>query len=152
MCALGRLLPVTPKEECAAHLWKRRGSPRWAPTRPSRETPARAARPVTGRAAPRREREEAPPRAVPRRGPAPGRSEAVVSSWLPPGPVPAAGRYLRHQAGQRVKEHPWDSWAWSAVEGETSEVSLRKQLAQGAAGMSAGGAPEQKEPRGSHVT
>lgn len=38
------------------------------------------------------------------------------------------------------------------VEGETSGVSLRKQLAQGAAGMSVGGAPEQKEPRGSHVT
>lgn len=83
--------PLTPKEGCAAHLWRRRGSPRRPPTRPSRETPARAARPVTGRAGPWREREEAPLRQSPAAGGPRGTAEAVVSSWLQPGPAPAAG-------------------------------------------------------------
>lgn len=55
------------------------------------------------------------------------------------------------EAAERVKEHPWEGWAGAALAREMSEVSLRKQLAQGAAAVSAGEAPEQKEPGGSHV-
>lgn len=89
-----------------------------------------------------------------------GSAEAVVSSWLPPraarpyrpprpGVVPAAaaGGCLKHRAGVKGVPSGGLSRAGPAGAGVAegkSEVSLRKQLAQGPADRCSGEVPEQR--------